>query len=213
MSPPSFFGPTSSFYLYLVLAATVSFAGLMANSATMLIGSMLLAPFLAPVIALNTGASTQKMLVLLLSGVVAAVMMGYVGTKLFNFRDETKEMKDRTEWDTQSVNMKRAYYIIPIITGIAFAVAYDNVDIIPMAGVGIAVSILPPLVNAGVYIARGETEKAARTMKLGVSNLVLVALSYTLVHTFLLKRLDRLYFRKLSKMKVAFIPRFLKSLK
>lgn len=198
----SFFGPVSSFFLYLLLANTVALSGLVANSSTMLIGSMLLAPFLAPVISMNNHKSVEnvlKMVFVLGLGVALSVGMGYGAVKLLNYNEETKEMKDRAEWENQSRNTQLAYLTIPIVTGISFAIAYDHADIIPMTGVGIAVSILPPLANAGIYLGQGKKEEAKKSLKLGMLNLTLVLVSYTLVRQLFLKRINKIYnayFRK-----------------
>ena len=168
----------------------------MADSSTMLIGSMLLAPFLAPVISMNNHKSVEnvmKMLFILVLGVALSVVMGYGTVKLLNYDEETKEMKDRTQWENQSRNTRLAYIAIPIVTGIAFAVAYDHADIIPMTGVGIAVSILPPLTNAGIYLGQGKKKEAKKSLKLGMVNLSLVLISYTLVRQLFLKRINNIY--------------------
>ena len=54
-----------------------------------------------------------------------------------------------------------------------------------MYGVGIAISLLPPLINAGLYHGMGEKEKAIKSLKLAVMNMLLAASTFKITTQFL----------------------------
>ena len=195
----SFFGPTNSFFLYLILASIIAVCGFVANSNTMLVGSMLLAPFFTPIITTNqfdfTQSTLTRSLTLLLFGIIVAAGIGYVATIWWGIDKETKEMKDRAEWNQISNQTTKVNYIIPFITGVAVAIAYETSDIIPMVGAGIAISILPPIVNAGMYLGQVNIEKAKNSLKLGLINLFIGAASYTLVRQLFLDQIKEFYYK------------------
>lgn len=201
MVKTTLFGPTSSFYLYLVLASFIAFAGLTSNSVAAVLGSMLLAPFASPIISANAGklkdANLIGVVVMLFLGVIIAVAFGNVMTRVSKFKDETSEMKSRGEWEVQKISDVISVYVVPIICGIALSVAFSHKDIVPIAGVSLAVSILPPLTTAGIYSAQNKKEKSLKALKLGLINLVLMAASYTFGTKILKGQINTIYWRKI----------------
>ena len=167
---------------YILLASVISVFGLITNSKELLIGAMLISPMFVPVINANIlktpSAITNNTIILVLE-IISAVLVGYIASKLFK-KVETKEMENRTKWDDSPTNQAINTWMIPLIGGPVAAIAIKSNDIAPTLGVGIALAFLPPLVNAGMYWGYGEKEKAIKSFKLALYNIVLSAITFTI---------------------------------
>lgn len=143
--------PALRFYL-LVAVST-----LIANSTSVVIGAMLVAPLVTPIFGISLalvrgdtgllGHAVRAEVV----GVTAAVSMGFIlGFFLGDF-EPTAEMLSRTRPNLFDL-------IVAILAGFAGAYALVDEKISPaLPGVAIATAIVPPLANSGLCFALGET--------------------------------------------------------
>ena len=144
---------TSEVYLTLmVLATLLALIGLFANSAPVIIGAMILAPLMSPIISFSMGALRQDEQLIIESG--RSLVLG-VGLALFCATLMT--------WliPLWSINEQIAARLSPtlldlgvaIISGIAGAYAHSRAEVAKsLAGVAIAVALVPPLAVAGIGI-------------------------------------------------------------
>ena len=64
-------------------------------------------------------------------------------------------------------------YIAPLLLGTIGAITIKSGNIVPTIGVGLAISLFPPLVCSGMYSARNENEKALKSFKMAaIKNLM-----------------------------------------
>lgn len=187
MSAISLFGAHNS--TYLVLAALLAAGGLATHTRELVIGSMLVSPFFVPIINMNKkGIGAKKVannILILLASAAGCVLIGHIFGRFFP-SPETESKKMIVGWNRSSTIGTVIAYLVPILSGIVIAVADKSQNIVPMVGVGIAISILPPLVNAGIYSS--ETDKwdeTIQSLKFGMMNLGLGAISYTIAKRFL----------------------------
>lgn len=149
--------PDFDYFLMLILSAMMATFGLLAGNETIVIGAMLLAPLLAPVMSLALGTSMShhplitRSLSTILWSVAFAVGAAIVGAFLFsvgNLGGSVNEViLSRTE-------PSLLFFIVAVISG--FAVAYASVRpklSARLPGVAIAVALIPPLGVLGIGIA------------------------------------------------------------
>lgn len=144
---------TSEVYLTLmVLATLLAVTGLFANSAPVIIGAMILAPLMSPIISFSMGALRQDEQLIyesgrsLFFGVGLALACATVMTWLIPLWSINDQMAARLSPTLLDLG-------VAIISGIAGAYAYSRAEVAKsLAGVAIAVALVPPLAVAGIGI-------------------------------------------------------------
>jgi len=170
--------PDFDFFFLVVLSVIMATVGIIINSPTVVIGSMLIAPILFPVLSLALGVvlgdykvfyralttlALATGLSILLAFAVVLLVPGEVAM--------TAEISSRTE-------PTLAYLIIAVVSGLA--VAYSLVqpglnETLP--GVAISVALLPPLSAAGALAAMGEWSASVGAFALFVVNVLGILLA------------------------------------
>ena len=138
----------------MVLSTMLAAAGLYLNSASVIIGAMLLAPLMAPIVSLSMGILRgdiglfRKSVVKIIIGVCISLLSSVLITFLFPHKPVTDEMQAR-------LNPTLLDLAVAVISGIAAACSKSFKEIIQsLAGVAIAVALVPPLTVAGIGIGR-----------------------------------------------------------
>ena len=141
------------YYLLLALAVLIVTPGLLLDNAAVIIGGMVIAPLLSPILLFALSLTTGSMkglyhatIVLLLSVIIIlAVSSGLTWIMLYT-TDEVHLITKQPE--------PALYAFIAFFSGVTAAFAWVKKDIAPtIAGIAIAVSLLPPLAASGVGIA------------------------------------------------------------
>lgn len=168
---------TPSMKVLMVLSVMLAMAGLYANSAPVIIGAMILAPLMAPIVSLAMGlartepglmrASAQTVLVGVGWGLGTAILFAWI-TPL---EIPTTEMQSRMSPHLLDL-------VVAVVSGIAGAYASAKEEIAKsLAGVAIAVALVPPLSVVGIGIGWGDWAMAGGALLLLVTNLVGIALA------------------------------------
>lgn len=168
---------SSSFQVLMVLSVMLALAGLYANSAPVIIGAMILAPLMAPIVSLSMGlarseatlirGSLKTLTIGIAWGLGCAVLLAWV----MPFDIATDEMRSR-----MSPTLLDLY--IAVISGIAGAYANAKEEIAKsLAGVAIAVALVPPLSVAGIGLGWGDWSMARGALLLLTTNLVGISLA------------------------------------
>jgi uncharacterized hydrophobic protein (TIGR00271 family) len=142
------------YIVLMILSTMLAAVGLYLNSASVIIGAMLLAPLMAPIVSLSMGilrgnielfkSSIGKIVL----GIFIALFSSALITFLFPHKPITEEMLAR-------LNPTLLDLAVAIISGIAAACSKSFKEIIQsLAGVAIAVALVPPLAVAGIGIGR-----------------------------------------------------------
>ncbi len=168
----------SSPYLVLtILSVLLALAGLYANSAPVIIGAMILAPLMSPIISLAMGlARTEPFLIrnslrTLLIGVGSGLLCAVCVAWLMPLENLTTEMQARLSPTLLDLS-------VAVISGVAGAYAHAKEGIAKsLAGVAIAVALVPPLSVAGIGIGWGEWSMAKGALLLFITNLVGISLA------------------------------------
>ncbi|MEO1278815.1 MAG: TIGR00341 family protein [Planctomycetota bacterium] len=166
------------FYAMVVLSTVVAAAGLMQNSAAVIIGAMVIAPLLGPNLALALALTVGDLklartaLITNISGVVLASMLA-IGFGLFAQVDpSTPEILARTM-------PKPSDIAIALGAGAAGTLAATTGVPAALVGVMVAVALLPPLVSFGLLLVSRDATltQSMGALMLTLTNVICINLS------------------------------------
>lgn len=167
----------SHFLLLMVLSAIVATLGLFLSSAAVIIGAMVLAPLMAPLISLSMGILRGDHNLLRTSlttiGIGIALALGTAAfiALLIPFERITPEMAGRLNPNLLDLG-------IAIAAGIAGAYAHARESVMKsLPGVAIAVALAPPLCVAGIGVGWMDLHIISGALLLFLTNLVGIALA------------------------------------
>jgi uncharacterized hydrophobic protein (TIGR00271 family) len=170
-------GWATRFLFMLTLSVIVAVMGLELNSAAVVIGAMLLAPLMQPVLA--TGACLATALFFkswwsLLRVTVASVWSISVAYGIAWVLPDavlTTEVLARTQPDIRDL-------VVALAAGAAGAYATVRSDVSSsLPGVAVAVALVPPLASVGITLEAGEYDLAQGALLLYVTNLTAIVLA------------------------------------
>lgn len=175
----------NSIYIVMAMLSTVVVAvGLIKNNAAVIIGAMVIAPFLGPnvALALSNVLADKKLgwdsFKTLLAGIIIVLILS-IGMGLFVNIDPTiPEIISRTQPDLWDI-------LLALASGAAGVLAFTTGASAVVIGVMVAVALLPPLTVFGLLIGSGETTLATGAILLFLTNIICINLAG--VATFLLQ--------------------------
>ena len=145
-----------SFYSLLALATAIATFGLLSNNAATIIGAMIVAPLMNPIVTLSYAAIAVERQLLgratltLVIGIILVISIAFlctylVGTNIVNF-----QIISRAEPNLLDLG-------VAVASGAAAGLAYARRSIsTALPGVAIAVALVPPLCVAGIGLALGK---------------------------------------------------------
>ena len=167
----------SSFFLRLLAATVVATAGIAADSATTIIGAMLIAPLMSPMLgtalatALGRPAAALRTLALVLFGMVLVVAVSAGVTALIPV---AADMETNTQVLAR-VSPRLVDLVIALAAGFVAALASMRRDIPDtLPGVAISASIVPPLCVVGAGLYEGAPQAALGALLLFCANFVAI---------------------------------------
>jgi uncharacterized hydrophobic protein (TIGR00271 family) len=170
---------TPAFLTLMLLSTMLATVGLYLNSSSVIIGAMLLAPLMAPIISLAMGMLRQdinmakRSIGTIAVGMFIALFAASVITLLFPHEPTTPEMEARLSPTLLDL-------AVAIISGIAGAYTKSFKEIMQsLAGVAIAVALVPPLAVAGIGLGRGDIHFFAQAFLLFSTNLIGIVFAAT----------------------------------
>lgn len=173
------------FSVLLVLSTTIAAMGLVANSAAVVIGAMLVAPLMTPILAVAGAAvhgQTRRLLIsgaVLLGGTAAAVATGWLVSWAMPGEITADEL-------TGELLARTSPSLIDLGIAVAAGLAGGYVLTHPRAGsslpgVAIAVALVPPLATVGVTLQIGAVDSGLGALLLYATNMVAIILSAMIV--------------------------------
>ena len=168
---------SSTFMTLLILATVIATLGLFINSSSVIIGAMLLAPLMQPIVSLSMGVLRQDQTMqsrafkTIAIGVIAVILTAALISLFVPMQRLTTEMAGRLSPTILDL-------FVAIVSGIAAAYAKNNEKILgSLAGVAIAVALVPPIAVAGIGLGWGEWVMFGSAFLLFVTNLVGIVLA------------------------------------
>lgn len=155
--------PSKDFFLMISLSVLMAAFGLIMNNTSVLIGSMLVAPLLSPVLSLALGFTisdttlVQRSFITIGKSIVVAVIAAAVATLLFG--NGTDMSSSYMEPSLLHIAMEPSllHIAVAIVAGLAAAFAIVKPQLNEMfPGVAIAVALIPPIAMTGVGLAKGS---------------------------------------------------------
>ena len=162
--------PGIRFYLLLTTSALIAAFGLIANSAAVIIGAMLVSPLMTPIIGsalglvIGDGRLFANSLRSVIVGTVLAILFSALLGLLPLALEATPEMLARTKPTLLDL-------CVAVLAGFAGSYAMIDAKVSPaLPGVAIAVAIVPPLSNTGICLSLGYYEGAFGSFTLFFAN-------------------------------------------
>lgn len=167
--------PSLDFYMLISLATIIAALGLIINSAAVVIGAMLVAPLMSPMVGTGLALVLGDIRFIRLSvgavlrGVLLAIFVGAVAGLLGVDQPATTELLARTQ--PTLIDMA-----IALFSGLAGAYALCRSDAAgALPGVAIAAALVPPLATVGISLTAGRYDQAAGALLLFVANFVSIS--------------------------------------
>ncbi len=163
------------FFVLLVLSTIIAAGGLIGNSTAVIIGAMIVAPLMTPMMAASVaiitgdGRNVVRSVAIVLVGVAVVMTIGYLTAAIFPAGSAiTPEVMART-------SPRILDLVVALAAGAAGAFALGREDVSDaLPGVAIAVSLVPPLTAAGICLAAGEPDLAGGAFLLFLTNFVAI---------------------------------------
>jgi uncharacterized hydrophobic protein (TIGR00271 family) len=174
-----------NFFVLLLLATVIANYGILSNSIATVIGAMIVAPLMGPIMATTAGVvlgSAQRAwrsLVLVIIGVLFVVLFSALLTLVVP--DITISFTNNSEIASR---ITPGIYALLTALGAGAAGAYiiSRAEIADsMGGVAIAISLVPPLCVVGISISQGEWTAAGGALLLFLTNFFAILLAGGLV--------------------------------
>lgn len=167
----------SRFWLLLVLASIIAAAGVVGDSTATVIGAMIVAPLMTPILgtmlATVIGDRTNliRSLGLVVTGALCAVAIGY----LIGLSVPTDVLASANSQVAARVSPRLIDLLAALATGVVGSIALIRRDISDtLPGVAIAISLVPPLSVAGLTLESGSLRESLGALLLFATNVVAI---------------------------------------
>ncbi|MHA1276566.1 MAG: TIGR00341 family protein [Candidatus Helarchaeota archaeon] len=205
--------PDLLYITFCILSAIIAALGLIYNNVAVIVGSMVIAPLLGPIIGISLTVVTDKKIIKrslltefigLSIAVIVGVVLGYVTSSILDPSQLTasgslSEMFLRTR-------ASPADFGLGIASGIAAGLCFITGIATALVGVAVAASLMPPAANVGILLAMGEPSLALGSLIILLINLLCI--NFTCTITFYLagikspvlsKRMEKLTARSVKR--------------
>lgn len=170
----------------LICSIFICSVGLNANSTAVVIGAMLIAPLMGPILgigmslAINDLDTLKRSLVHFTIMIILSILTAFLFFKLFPLREESSELLARIEPDIRDV-------VIAFFGGLALAIARAKRGTIASViyGAAIGTALMPPLCTVGFGLAIGNFSYAGGALYLFTINSIFIALATFLTMKYL----------------------------
>jgi uncharacterized hydrophobic protein (TIGR00271 family) len=173
--------PSINYFVLIALSALIATLGLLLNSPAVIIGAMLVAPLMSPIVAAATGIVFGDERILsdtvtaTVQGVLLAIFLAMIATLISPLAGATNEILSRTRPNLLDLG-------VAIFSGMAgaYAIAREEVGA-ALPGVAIAAALMPPVCAVGIGLALGNVSIAGGALLLFVANLSGIIVSSSVV--------------------------------
>jgi uncharacterized hydrophobic protein (TIGR00271 family) len=169
------------FYVLIILSAGIAYLGLLLDSSAVIIGAMLIAPLMSPILStahgvvMGNGRMTRAAGSSTLNGVLVAVLVAFfLSLALFGVGaplTATDEILSRTSPNVLDL-------LVALLSGAAAAYAVSRSQLAAaLPGVAIAAALVPPLCVVGYGLGTGQFEIAIGSSLLFITNLAAIVVA------------------------------------
>lgn len=173
--------PTLEYYVLTILSCIIATMGLIQNSVAVIIGAMIVAPLMTPILAFSLGTIwgdiglVKLSLSSIIKGGILAIAISAAITYIVPLQDYSHEIIARTHPTLFDI-------LVAITSGAVGAYGYANKKISnTLVGIAIAVALMPPLCTIGIGVGTMNREVAFGAALLFLINLVSISLAGAVV--------------------------------
>jgi uncharacterized hydrophobic protein (TIGR00341 family) len=191
----------SNFLLLVILSTLVCAIGLIKNNVAVVIGAMVIAPLLGPILAVALGAALgdrdlmKKSIYSNFIGLGITLVMAIITGLLISTPLVSQELMDRTNVSYDSL-------ILALASGAAAVLSLTTGLSSTLVGVMVAVALMPPAVSMGIFIGDFRWLEAYNAGLLLTANVVCVSIAAQFVFLYKGIKPRTWYMRKKSKQSV-----------
>ena len=148
--------PSLGFFVLLLCAAVIATLGLISNSTAVVIGAMIVAPLMDPILSLAFALSisnnklAKRSLMTVVIGVIAVIATAALLSLLLDVSEVNREMTSRTAPNLIDLGVA----VAAAVAG-SFSMTRERLSN-SLAGVAIAVALVPPLCVCGIGLSMGN---------------------------------------------------------
>jgi uncharacterized hydrophobic protein (TIGR00271 family) len=176
---------SSSYKMLMILSTLIATFGLFANSSPVIIGAMILAPLMAPIISLSMGVLRQNepLIKESLKAIIVGMILGYICALIITWITPLQVYNPEI---TSRIRPNLLDLGIAVGSGVAGAYAHAKREIAKtLAGVAIAVALVPPLAVSGIGLGWMDFSVFIGAFLLLMTNLAGMVLAAALTFLFL----------------------------
>lgn len=169
--------PSIEYYILTVLSGIIATAGLIQGSTATIIGAMIVAPFMTPILAFSLGVIwgdfglIRTSVTSLIKGIGIALMISASIAYVIPIPHFSAEIISRTHPTIFDI-------IVALASGVAGAYGNANSKISnTLVGIAIAVALMPPLCTIGIGLGKFDPDIAGGAAVLFIINLVSISLA------------------------------------
>lgn len=169
--------PTIEYYVLTILSCIIATAGLLQGATATIIGAMIVAPLMTPILAFSLGIIWGDSFLIstslksLLKGILLAIGISAAIAFLVPTGNYSPEILSRTNPTIFDI-------IVALVSGVVGAYGYANKNIsATLVGIAIAVALMPPLCTVGIGLGTMNLRIAGGAFVLFAINLVSISLS------------------------------------
>jgi uncharacterized hydrophobic protein (TIGR00271 family) len=169
--------PGINYFVLIVLSCIIAALGLLLNSPAVVIGAMLVAPLMSPILAFSLGLVLGDLRLIRLAaeaifkGVSIALMIAVLIGLVTPPQSITPEMLARTRPTLLDL-------AVALASGMAGAYALARKDVsAALPGVAIAAALMPPLATVGLSLAMGDLRASGGSLLLFAANIAAISLA------------------------------------
>jgi len=173
--------PGINFFVLIVLSSIIATLGLLLDSAAVVIGAMLVAPLMSPILAFSLGivVSDVRLIRRSIEAVFKGIALSIVLAIFIGILSPFKGLTDQIVARTQPTLLDLA---VALASGMAGAYALARKDVsAALPGVAIAAALMPPLGVAGLGLSLGNPRVAGGAFLLFITNITAISLAGVLV--------------------------------
>lgn len=172
--------PDFDFFFLIVLSVLMATFGLLVDSASIVIGSMLIAPILSPILSISLGMvmADGRLFFRSLYTITKASLIGVISAAIATFFFKGLLSGELTHEVVSRAEPSLIYFMVAVIAG--FAVSYTLVkpDLsATLPGVAVAVALVPPLSVVGVGVAEWVPHVIVGSLELYLLNVAGIVLA------------------------------------
>jgi len=175
----------SVYYTLLFLSSVIVASGLLLNNPAIVIGGILVAPLLTPILVIALGVSVgeskaiRSSLLLVLKSIFLVIFISFILSIIFGSDGGIFIFGD-------SLRLAGLYFIVAFVSGVAATFAWARKEVAEiMPGTSVSVSLMPPLAIVGIHLSNMDMVHLRLSLFVFLFNLVGIILGSMIVFSLL----------------------------